>query len=46
MDISAVFVIICLIAAFGSIMMGLFANLLVALAFAMGLNAFFAFVVV
>lgn len=46
MDTSAVFVTICLIAAFGSIMMGLFANLPVALAFAMGLNVFFAFVVV
>ncbi|MGD1360552.1 NCS2 family permease, partial [Klebsiella pneumoniae] len=34
------------IAAFGSILMGLFANLPVALAPAMGLNAFFAFVVV
>ncbi|EBX0185410.1 NCS2 family permease [Salmonella enterica subsp. enterica serovar Typhimurium var. 5-] len=46
MDTSAVFVITCLIAAFGSILMGLFANLPVALAPAMGLNAFFAFVVV
>ncbi|HIF2798662.1 TPA: adenine permease AdeP [Salmonella enterica] len=46
MDTSAVFVTTCLIAAFGSILMGLFANLLVALAPAMGLNAFFAFVVV
>lgn len=36
----------CLIAAFGSIFMGLLANLPVALAPAMGLNAFFAFVVV
>ncbi len=45
MDTSAVFVTTCLIAAFGS-MMGLFANLPVALAPAMGLNAFFAFVVV
>lgn len=42
MDTSAVFVTTCLIAAFGSIMMGLFANLPVALAPAMGLNAFFA----
>ncbi|HFD8846634.1 TPA: adenine permease AdeP [Salmonella enterica] len=42
MDTSAVFVTTCLIAAFGSILMGLFANLPVALA----LNAFFAFVVV
>lgn len=46
MDTSAVFVTSCLIAAFGSILMGLFANLPVALAPAMGLNAFFAFVVV
>ncbi|EIC8918471.1 adenine permease AdeP [Salmonella enterica] len=46
MDTSAVFVTTCLIAAFGSILTGLFANLPVALAPAMGLNAFFAFVVV
>lgn len=46
MDTSAVFVTTCLITAFGSILMGLFANLPVALAPAMGLNAFFAFVVV
>ncbi|EBW6662060.1 NCS2 family permease [Salmonella enterica subsp. enterica serovar Reading] len=46
MDTSAVFVTTCLIVAFGSILMGLFANLPVALAPAMGLNAFFAFVVV
>ncbi|EAB9606625.1 NCS2 family permease [Salmonella enterica subsp. enterica] len=46
MDTSSVFVTTCLIAAFGSILMGLFANLPVALAPAMGLNAFFAFVVV
>ncbi|EAM2727076.1 NCS2 family permease [Salmonella enterica] len=46
MDTSTVFVTTCLIAAFGSILMGLFANLPVALAPAMGLNAFFAFVVV
>lgn len=46
MDTSAVFVTTCLIAAAGSILMGLFANLPVALAPAMGLNAFFAFVVV
>ncbi|EKP2117818.1 adenine permease AdeP [Salmonella enterica] len=46
MDTSAVFVTTSLIAAFGSILMGLFANLPVALAPAMGLNAFFAFVVV
>ncbi|HDU8698230.1 TPA: NCS2 family permease [Morganella morganii subsp. morganii] len=46
MDIKAVFVTTCLIAAIGSIGMGLFANLPVAVAPAMGLNAFFAFVVV
>lgn len=46
MDTSAVFVTTCLIAAFGSICMGLFANLPVALAPAMGLNAFFTFGVV
>lgn len=36
----------CLIAAFGTIAMGLFSNLPIALAPAMGLNAFFAYVVV
>ena len=46
METQAVFVTTCLIAAFGSILMGLLANLPVALAPAMGLNAFFAFVVV
>ncbi|HHK1643192.1 TPA: NCS2 family permease [Yersinia enterocolitica] len=46
MDVQAVFVTTCMIAAFGSIFMGLLANLPVALAPAMGLNAFFAFVVV
>ncbi|MDC9597569.1 NCS2 family permease [Xenorhabdus anantnagensis] len=46
MDIKAVFVTTCLIAAAGSILMGLIANLPVAVAPAMGLNAFFAFVVV
>jgi AGZA family xanthine/uracil permease-like MFS transporter len=46
MDTQAVFVTTCLIAAVGSILMGLFANLPVALAPAMGLNTFFAFVVV
>ncbi len=46
MDIKAVFVTTCLIAAAGSMMMGLIANLPVAVAPAMGLNAFFAFVVV
>ena len=40
------FVTTCLIAGIGSIAMGVFANLPVALAPAMGLNAFFAFVVV
>jgi Permeases len=38
MDTSAVFVTTCLIAALGSILMGVFANLPVALAPAMGLN--------
>ncbi|MCD1125689.1 NCS2 family permease [Jinshanibacter sp. LJY008] len=46
MDTEAVFVTTCLVAAFGSIFMGVLANLPVALAPAMGLNAFFAFVVV
>lgn len=46
MDTEAVFVTTCLIAAAGSIFMGILANLPVALAPAMGLNAFFAFVVV
>lgn len=46
MDIKAVFVTTCLIAALGSIFMGLLANLPVALAPAMGLTPFFAFVVV
>jgi len=46
MDTQAVFVTTCLIAALGSILMGIVANLPVALAPAMGLNAFFAFVVV
>ncbi len=46
MNTQAVFITTCLIAAFGSILMGLVANLPVALAPAMGLNAFFAFVVV
>ncbi|WP_017349355.1 NCS2 family permease [Pantoea sp. A4] len=46
MDTQAVFVTTCLIAAAGSILMGVVANLPVALAPAMGLNAFFAFVVV
>lgn len=46
MDTQAVFVTTCLIAALGSILMGIFANLPIALAPAMGLNAFFAYVVV
>lgn len=46
MDPKVVFVTTCLIAGIGSIAMGLVANLPVALAPAMGLNAFFAFVVV
>ncbi|MCL1126262.1 NCS2 family permease [Shewanella surugensis] len=45
MDKGAVFVTTCLIAGLGSILMGLMANLPVALAPAMGLNVFFAFVV-
>lgn len=40
MDTQAVFVTTCLIAAFGCILMGCLANLPVALAPAMGLNAF------
>ncbi len=46
MDMQVVFVTTCLIAAFGTIAMGLFSNLPIALAPAMGLNAFFTFVVV
>ncbi|MCW5774012.1 MAG: NCS2 family permease, partial [Rhodospirillaceae bacterium] len=46
MDKGAVFVATCLAAAYGSLAMGLFANYPVALAPGMGLNAFFAFVVV
>ncbi|ALR76094.1 NCS2 family permease [[Enterobacter] lignolyticus] len=46
MDAKVVFVTTCLIAGIGSIAMGMLANLPVALAPAMGLNAFFAFVVV
>ena len=42
----SVFVTTCLIAGFGTIAMGLFSNLPIALAPAMGLNAFFAYVVV
>jgi len=46
MDKGAVFVATCVAAAFGSLVMGLYANYPVALAPGMGLNAFFAFVVV
>jgi AGZA family xanthine/uracil permease-like MFS transporter len=46
MDKGAVFVATCLAAAYGSAVMGLYANYPVALAPGMGLNAFFAFVVV
>jgi AGZA family xanthine/uracil permease-like MFS transporter len=46
MDHGAVFVATCLAAAYGSLAMGLFANYPVATAPGMGLNAFFAFVVV
>ncbi|MGR6981055.1 NCS2 family permease [Testudinibacter sp. P27/CKL/0425] len=46
MDSQSVFITTALITAFGSICMGLFANLPVALAPAMGLNAFFAYTVV
>lgn len=41
-----VFVIICLIVGIGSIAMGIFVNLFVALVSVMGLNVFFVFVVV
>jgi adenine/guanine/hypoxanthine permease len=43
MDTSAVFVLTCIVTAFASIIMGLFANLPIALAPAMGLNVFFAY---
>lgn len=43
MDPAAVFVLTCLVSAFASILMGLVANLPIALAPAMGLNAFFAY---
>jgi AGZA family xanthine/uracil permease-like MFS transporter len=46
MDKSAVFVTTCIISAVGCIFMGLFTNLPVALAPAMGLNAYFAYSVV
>ncbi|GAA5114743.1 adenine permease AdeP [Orbus sasakiae] len=43
MDRNAVFVLTCLVTAFASILMGLASNLPIALAPAMGLNAFFAY---
>ncbi len=46
MNYGAVFVATCLSAAFGCLMMGLFANYPVALAPSMGLNAFFCYTVV
>ena len=46
MDHGAVFVATCLAAAFGSAMMGLFANYPIALAPGMGLNAYFTYSVV
>ena len=45
-DHGAAFVATCLAAAIGSVAMGLYANLLIALAPGMGLNAYFTFVVV
>ena len=46
MDHGAVFVATCLAAALGSLIMGLYANYPIALAPAMGLNAYFAFTMV
>jgi len=46
MDRGGVFVATCLAAAFGSLAMGLYANLPIALAPGMGLNAYFAYTVV
>ncbi len=46
MDKQVVFATTCLVAGFGTIAMGLFSNLPIALAPAMGLNAFFAYAVV
>src|SRR6188508_1222235 len=46
MDRGAVFVATCLAAAFGSALMGLFANFPVAMAPGMGLNAYFTYSVV
>ncbi len=46
MDFGAVFVATCLISAFGTLVMGLYANYPIALAPGMGLNAFFTYGVV
>lgn len=46
MDFGAVFVATCLAAALGTLIMGLYANYPIALAPGMGLNAYFAYVVV
>jgi AGZA family xanthine/uracil permease-like MFS transporter len=46
MDHGAVFVATCLAAAFGSLIMGVYANYPIALAPGMGLNAYFAFTIV
>ncbi|MCX8490027.1 MAG: NCS2 family permease [Cyclobacteriaceae bacterium] len=46
MDQGALFVATCLAAAFGSLIMGLYANLPIALAPGMGLNAFFVYSIV
>ncbi len=46
MDVGAVFSATCLAAAFGSLLMGLFANYPIALAPGMGLNAYFTYTVV
>ena len=46
MDHGAVFVATCLAAAFGSLIMGLYANYPIALAPGMGLNAYFTFTIV
>ncbi|MEX2628584.1 MAG: NCS2 family permease [Tistlia sp.] len=46
MDFGAVFVATCLAAAFGTLVMGLYANYPIALAPGMGLNAYFAYAIV
>ena len=46
MDFGAVFVATCIAAAFGTLVMGLYANYPIALAPGMGLNAFFTYGVV